>query len=573
VQEVIDALESQLDTKLEDSVKGVRAMNGNYFVCLNNEDNVNALLENGLNIQGEKLTLKDTSPPFVTLTASGVPYDVSDDQLTKALAQYGSVVGETCLKPEIPSKSLGNCFATDRYRSQISVRLKQPNPKSNRSLDNLLDTNTSNQLHNTSLPIISAFDNTSPVEPGNNAVTQAGISQTDTAENMSLQPFVTNVNKDLPIIYSDTPLQNPNLQTVQLHNTTDDSLTQQICSMRCNSKTTHSLEPTHQFGPSTNQQRHLFLPQATSNSRCYLSNSGLPSPALTPQNSPQINRIPNFSFDNPNYHPNAAIHGNNSSPGIFLPTPYFHGDIPQQSHISTSNSALNVPPPQPNPRINTMIQSTRQLMSRNIVHEHAILSGSARRKLSRKPSSANTSRCHQIAETSLGPSATSSPNTKHKSSVDHSRKTSGTVASNADTTGGGQTNVVDVSRSSSSGQDSPTKPDRRRRVSIYFNNKKGAKRRDSVFVPNGAGILTRSLSLDTSHRYGGSTTDVATGHSAGAETTTCSERERTNSGSSRTSSATATGRIRKQSENSNRGSSINDIGKVPWCGCWGNGCL
>ena len=53
------------------------------------------------------------------------------------------------------------------------------------------------------------------------------------------------------------------------------------------------------------------------------------------------------------------------------------------------------------------------------------------------------------------------------------RKTSGTLTSNADPAGGGQNNVVDVSRSSSSGQDSPTKPDRRRRVSIYFNNKKG----------------------------------------------------------------------------------------------------
>jgi hypothetical protein len=47
------------------------------------------------------------------------------------------------------------------------------------------------------------------------------------------------------------------------------------------------------------------------------------------------------------------------------------------------------------------------------------------------------------------------------------------VSGGSDAQGGGQTNVIDVSRSSSSGQDSPTKPDRRRRVSIYFNNKKG----------------------------------------------------------------------------------------------------
>jgi hypothetical protein len=53
------------------------------------------------------------------------------------------------------------------------------------------------------------------------------------------------------------------------------------------------------------------------------------------------------------------------------------------------------------------------------------------------------------------------------------RKLSTAVSGGSDAQGGGHTNVIDVSRSSSSGQDSPTKPDRRRRVSIYFNNKKG----------------------------------------------------------------------------------------------------
>jgi hypothetical protein len=73
-------------------------------------------------------------------------------------------------------------------------------------------------------------------------------------------------------------------------------------------------------------------------------------------------------------------------------------------------------------------------------------------------------------------------------------------------------------------------------------------------------------------------TDDATGHCAGAETatTTCSERERTNSVSSRTSSAAGglgTSKARKQSVCSTRGGSGSDVGKVPWCGCWGNGCI
>jgi hypothetical protein len=115
------------------------------------------------------------------------------------------------------------------------------------------------------------------------------------------------------------------------------------------------------------------------------------------------------------------------------------------------------------------------------------------------------------------------------------------------------------------------------RIFTYFTGT--GKRRDSAFVPNGSsvpsgGILSRSLSLQPTQRYvGGSATDVATGHCAGAET---SERERTNSASSRTSSAAGgvgSSRMRKHSVCSTRGGSGSDVGKVPWCGCWGNGCM
>ena len=94
---MIDALEVQLDTKLEDAVRGVRAANGNYFLCLNNEENVNALLENGLNIQGEKLALEDTSRGIILITATGVPYDISDYKLSKALSDHGTVIGKIFL--------------------------------------------------------------------------------------------------------------------------------------------------------------------------------------------------------------------------------------------------------------------------------------------------------------------------------------------------------------------------------------------------------------------------------------------------------------------------------------------
>ncbi|XP_023720388.1 mucin-17 isoform X2 [Cryptotermes secundus] len=197
--------------------------------------------------------------------------------------------------------------------------------------------------------------------------------------------------------------------------------------------------------------------------------------------------------------------------------------------------------------------------------------GAARGKLSRKVSCTNSIGSHHNADNSInessagstgGPNATSSPNTKHRTSIVHQRKTGAGLTGGVDASGGGHANAIDVSRSSSSG---------------------GLKRRDS-YVPNGGsahsgGILSRTSSLDHSHCYaGGSMTDVTAAHCAGAETTTttCSERERTNSVSSRTSSAAgghATNKTRKHSVCSNRGGSGSDVGKVPWCGCWGNGCI
>ncbi|XP_015429547.1 PREDICTED: uncharacterized protein LOC107186235 [Dufourea novaeangliae] len=92
------------------------------------------------------------------------------------------------------------------------------------------------------------------------------------------------------------------------------------------------------------------------------------------------------------------------------------------------------------------------------------------------------------------------------------------------------------SRSSSSGQDSPKK-DQMRRVSLYFNTKK----RPSLTSVK----TTRSGSVDISKDK---------------DTAMSSERERTNSISSRDTPS----KSRKASTSS---------GSVPWCACWGNGCI
>ncbi|XP_017760321.1 PREDICTED: uncharacterized protein LOC108550914 isoform X2 [Eufriesea mexicana] len=94
------------------------------------------------------------------------------------------------------------------------------------------------------------------------------------------------------------------------------------------------------------------------------------------------------------------------------------------------------------------------------------------------------------------------------------------------------------SRSSSSGQDSPKK-EQMRRVSLYFN----AKKRPSLTSVR----TVRSNSLDIGREKEAMALN--------------SERERTNSVSSR---ETGSAKARKASTSS---------GNVPWCACWGNGCV
>ncbi|XP_063233602.1 uncharacterized protein LOC134537261 [Bacillus rossius redtenbacheri] len=131
-----------------------------------------------------------------------------------------------------------------------------------------------------------------------------------------------------------------------------------------------------------------------------------------------------------------------------------------------------------------------------------------------------------------GRKASGEPGARKKSSAASGRKASVVVG---DPPPPPAAAAADVSRcSSSSGQDSPTKSEqqrRQRRVSIHL-NRRGRK-------------------------------DSAAGNGA-----TASERERTNSVSSKCSSAAGGGR------RNHAGKDLEPAEhKVPWCGCWGNGCI
>lgn len=79
---------------------------------------------------------------------------------------------------ENPTKSLDSSFSTDRYRSQINVRLKQPNLKTNRSLENIFDSMCNRAQHNTSLPIIGSCDATSTRSPPLKVASETTLSET-----------------------------------------------------------------------------------------------------------------------------------------------------------------------------------------------------------------------------------------------------------------------------------------------------------------------------------------------------------------------------------------------------------
>ena len=133
-------------------------------------------------------------------------------------------------------------------------------------------------------------------------------------------------------------------------------------------------------------------------------------------------------------------------------------------------------------------------------------------------------------------SVTSSEVPESPGKVTTARKRTRRLSVTTTTTSEGQEDKNE-SRSSSSGQDSPKK-EQLRRVSLYFN----AKKRPSLTSMR----TVRSGSLDMGRE----------------KEALNSERERTNSVSSREIGNEA--KTRKASTSS---------GNVPWCACWGNGCV
>lgn len=241
------------------------------------------------------------------------------------------------------------------------------------------------------------------------------------------------------------------------------------------------------------------LPVYTTSSIGPITSSTIP---FITGSTPTIPAVPNSTESQVSFLSGASA----STPNIFQETPFL---FPQPK--ATDSSGLR--------RINSVL-GTMSLGESEGPHVRSASSPptatlSARNAVSDGDTAGTTSIAH-------------SPNTARKTMQRHKLARKVSKMSNDSRKVNGET--------SSSDQDSPQKPGRRRPSSVYFKKP-------------GPGILNRTVSVDQ--------TD-GTGYDA-----TCSDRERSNSDlSSRLSICK-----RKMSTTGR------ESGKVPWCGCWGNGCI
>lgn len=196
-------------------------------------------------------------------------------------------------------------------------------------------------------------------------------------------------------------------------------------------------------------------------------------------------------------------------------------NIFQESPFSFPSSFQRAEPPGLR-RINSVMGTMSLGVPPEVSHARSASSPPAASSASQK-NTTNTDgeRCETTGQTGIPPS----PNTPRKTLQRHkpTRKISKMSLDSRKTNG----------ETSSSDQDSPNKPGRRRPSTVNFKQKP---------------ILNRTLSSELD----------CTGYEA-----TCSERERSNSDLSSRQSI-----CKRKLSTTGR-----ENGKVPWCGCWGNGCI
>lgn len=93
VPEIIDELERQFDSKLCE-VQGVRLAGTKIFICLSQRDCLNHLAQYGFYVRGVHVTVMDISNDSVVVCLIGVPHYITDSTITMLVGTFGICIGE-----------------------------------------------------------------------------------------------------------------------------------------------------------------------------------------------------------------------------------------------------------------------------------------------------------------------------------------------------------------------------------------------------------------------------------------------------------------------------------------------
>ena len=93
VPEIIDELERQFDAKLCE-VQGVRQAGSKVFICLSQRESLSHLAQYGFYVRGVHVSVMDISNDSVVVCLIGVPHYITDSTITMLVSTFGICIGE-----------------------------------------------------------------------------------------------------------------------------------------------------------------------------------------------------------------------------------------------------------------------------------------------------------------------------------------------------------------------------------------------------------------------------------------------------------------------------------------------
>ena len=93
VPEIIDELEKQFEDKLCD-LQGVRLVGSNVYICLSRKDSLTYLSTYGFYVRGVPVKVVDITHDSVVICLTGVPHYITDSTVTMLVSTFGIAIGE-----------------------------------------------------------------------------------------------------------------------------------------------------------------------------------------------------------------------------------------------------------------------------------------------------------------------------------------------------------------------------------------------------------------------------------------------------------------------------------------------